>query len=92
MRRGPAPLASNRVAAVCRRRWGCDRCMPGRFLSRPLIQTLPESRATSRYASAVDTAARPSLRPEGAMDRIERMTSSEEYEPSALGSMLRIKL
>ena len=66
--------------------------MPERFLSRSLMQTLPESRATSRYARAADTAARPSLRPEGAMDRIERMTSSEEYEPSALGSMLRIKL
>ncbi len=48
--------------------------------------------ATSRYAPEADTAARPSLRPEGAKDRIERMTSSAEYEPSAPGSRLRIKL
>ncbi len=66
--------------------------MPERFLSRSLVQTLPESLSTSRYAPAADTAARPLLRPEGAMDRIERMTSSAEYEPSALGSMLRMKL
>jgi len=50
------------------------------------------SQAANRYAPAADTAARPSLRPEGAMDRIERMTSSEEYDPSALSSMLRMKL
>lgn len=49
-------------------------------------------RETSRYSPVAETTACPSLRLEGARDRIERMTSSAEYEPSALGSMLRIKL